>query len=323
VIARAATGTVPALAALAALVGGARAQDARAPAAERATFHVSVAGRDEWSGTLARPAADGSDGPFASVARAQRAVRALLAAGAPEGPPVVSIAGGRYELERPLVFAPDDSGAEGAPVVYRARAGERPVLSGGRRVGGWTVGDDGRWRATLADVRAGAWSFAQLFVNDQRRFRPRLPRAGYHLIAASVEPSAQAAGRGHDRFGYAEGDVDPDWSRIEDVELFARNVVYWTNASPLLAGNWQDEGFDWEENLLWNPGHAELCAPGRRGGSLVADPLFVDPARDDYRLRPDSPALALGIELLDPELVGPPANAAATSDLPPVPAGFH
>ncbi|NBX30621.1 hypothetical protein EBR04_09325, partial [bacterium] len=39
---------------------------------------------------------------------------------------------------------------------------------------------------------------------------------------------------------------------------------------------------------------AEWQAAGHEQGSLVVDPGFVDPDRDDYRLKPDSPAFPLG-----------------------------
>ncbi len=38
--------------------------------------------------------------------------------------------------------------------------------------------------------------------------------------------------------------------------------------------------------------------------SLTVDPLFVDPAKGDYRVREGSPALALGFVNVDPALVG-------------------
>ena len=41
---------------------------------------------------------------------------------------------------------------------------------------------------------------------------------------------------------------------------------------------------------------AQWKALGYDGHSLVAHPLFVDPAHDDYRLKPDSPALGLGFQ---------------------------
>ncbi len=39
-------------------------------------------------------------------------------------------------------------------------------------------------------------------------------------------------------------------------------------------------------------------------GSLTADPRFVDPANQDYRLHPDSPALTLGVRDIDVEAIG-------------------
>jgi hypothetical protein len=41
---------------------------------------------------------------------------------------------------------------------------------------------------------------------------------------------------------------------------------------------------------------------------VVADPLFVDRDHDDFRLKPDSPALKLGFEQIPIEKIGPYAD---------------
>jgi hypothetical protein len=53
----------------------------------------------------------------------------------------------------------------------------------------------------------------------------------------------------------------------------------------------------------------------------IADPKFVDPAKDDYRLQPDSPAIELGFQPIDIGQIGPRARASRKE--PPVtePAG--
>ncbi|NOY80159.1 MAG: hypothetical protein GXP31_04045 [Kiritimatiellaeota bacterium] len=51
--------------------------------------------------------------------------------------------------------------------------------------------------------------------------------------------------------------------------------------------------------------------------SVIADPRFVDAARDDYRLRPDSPALALGFKPIPVEKIGLVVDEYRRGPLPP------
>jgi hypothetical protein len=50
---------------------------------------------------------------------------------------------------------------------------------------------------------------------------------------------------------------------------------------------------------------AEWKALGYEADSVQADPLFVDPEHDNYRLKPDSPAFKLGFMPIDMDSMGP------------------
>ena len=67
----------------------------------------------------------------------------------------------------------------------------------------------------------------------------------------------------------------------------------------------------WESdyNVFWYGGREIPELPSLRENgldrhSIVGDPLFVDAAGDDYRLRPESPAFELGFKAIDTSRVG-------------------
>src|SRR3954468_3774756 len=95
---------------------------------ERSAFFIAPNGNDAWSGGLASPNRQRMDGPFATVARALRAVRENRARGIEQDGNIV-IRGGVYFLDKPLVIGPEDTG-----VVLSAYRNEKPIISGGRRI---------------------------------------------------------------------------------------------------------------------------------------------------------------------------------------------
>lgn len=103
---------------------------------------------------------------------------------------------------------------------------------------------------------------------------------------------------------------------------FRRNIVYYRDPKAHLF-KLRDVPFshnEWDANVYWHRGRpVRLLVKGTAEESdweawqelgedrhaLVADPLFMDPEKDDYRLRPDSPALKLGFEPIPIEKIGP------------------
>lgn len=200
-------------------------------ASPAADFYVAKNGNDAWSGRLAAPNRQRTDGPFATLARAQQAVRELRQKGNLNRPVVVMVRKGVYYLNEPLVFTPEDSGTAQSPTVYAAYPGEKPILSGGVALSGWRVNAQGHWEVNLPKVASGEWNFIQLWVNGERRYRPRLPQNGYFTIAETVQPPEGKPG--YDRLRFHEGDLRDDWYNLQDVEVMA--VQIWTMARLRIA----------------------------------------------------------------------------------------
>jgi hypothetical protein len=95
--------------------------------ADATDFYIAPYGRDANVGSR--------DAPFATLARARDAVRALKQAGPlPEGGVTVWIREGAYRFGTTLHVGPEDSGTADAPVVYRACVGEDVVFDGSRPI---------------------------------------------------------------------------------------------------------------------------------------------------------------------------------------------
>lgn len=98
-------------------------------------------------------------------------------------------------------------------------------------------------------------------------------------------------------------------SRKEDHHQydFVNNIVYYT-AGELWRGEWNDPALKLANNVYWRAGGevlfgelklADWLKLGIDTGSIVADPQLVDPADDNFQVRPTSPAIKLGFKPFD------------------------
>jgi len=99
-------------------------------------------------------------------------------------------------------------------------------------------------------------------------------------------------------------------TRVEDhlSFTFERNIVYWKTGS-LLGGPWDRVRVKVDHNCYFNAAGEPITFAGmdlekwqEKGydrNSVIADPLFVDAEKHDYRLKPESPALKVGFVPFD------------------------
>ncbi len=264
----------------------------QAARADERFIHVAPDGNDAWTGATASPNAEQSDGPVATPARASELVRALKAQPG-TGPIHVLLRGGTYVLERPLVLTAADSGTAKSPVVWSAYPDEKPVLSGGQRLSGWTkttVNGRNAWVAGLGGDPKSP-TIRELWLDGKRLGRARFPKTGTLALEGLSGQKLNDWTKGATEFRYSGDDLKP-WPAAGDGEVIlatkwveshvpitaidAVNHVVRFSKRTVFAPEVGDRY--WVENVkanLTEPGEFYVD-PRERTVTLIA-PLGVDP----------------------------------------------
>jgi Right handed beta helix region/GH141 insertion domain len=192
-------------------------------AAHEYAFFIAPNGSDAAPGTTVEQ-------PFRTLERARDAVRQLKITVGLGDSVTINLRGGTYEITEAMTLKPGDSGDKTCPIVYRAYQEEKPIISGGRQISGFQQGEGGIWSVGIPAVKAGQWTFRQLYVNGRQYRRARIPNEGFLRVAGCPEGTPKTAHYHKDcqSFEFKPGDLDPDWTNLDDVEV----VVYhfWTDS---------------------------------------------------------------------------------------------
>lgn len=192
----------------------------------KADFYVATSGSDTWSGTLAAPNAQKTDGPFATLGHARNAVRDLKKQKATDI--VVLIREGTYQLKNTVVFSLEDSGKGDATVTYAAYPDETPVFSSGREIKDWQM-VAGQLPGLPKEAHGKLW-----VANVPGRFLTLYDAQGM-LPRAQSKRFVPLGGSSSTKLRFPTGRLK-NWPNVKDVEILVRPTHAWMmNVLPLAS----------------------------------------------------------------------------------------
>jgi len=185
--------------------------DAIVAAAKKAEEITDIPANPVWKELYVSPSGkdtgDGSqNAPFATLTAANEAVKFLR--DGMQGDIVIHVAGGYYPISEPIVIGVDGGGTSGYRVIYRGDSEDKPIISGGVPVTGWTQNGN-IWSAPcdVEDTRT-------FYVNDNLTVRAR-SKWLYSIAESYVSGDTDYLSDGmivkHRKF--------PELSNFDDIEL--------------------------------------------------------------------------------------------------------
>ena len=142
----------------------------------------------------------------------------------------IFILGGVYELKAPLLINARHTGTGNSVLRIRNFGNEKVTLSGGKKLEGWQKQKNGWWVCDIPEVKSGDWKFRQIYVNGDLRHRARKPNSGFLRVKGMPEGTPKTVNYHTDcqSFEFAEGDINPKWRNLDDVEVIVYH--FWTDS---------------------------------------------------------------------------------------------
>lgn len=189
------------------------------------TFYVSTAGNDETG--------DGSKvAPFATIGRAKKEVAKYN--NEMTGDIVVYVQPGEYKLTETETFTPEYGGKNGYNVIFKGTdILNPPMISGGKRVTGWTEGENGIWSAPLSGVEY----VRNLYVNEFAAIRARSTYR-YQMTEYYDDPATEDIQ--YDGYKIRRLNLPESFENIFDMEL-VWNRAWETRRTPIQDIIWRDK----------------------------------------------------------------------------------
>lgn len=216
-----------------------------------AALYVATNGSDSNSGSEAQP--------FATVAKAKEAIRAMNASNSlPEGGVTVYLRGGTYYMDEGMTFTAEDSGREGSNITYTAYPGESVTISGQIPLEkSWFKPADDAGKKIMLDQKAaektlmvdlkehgiedygelstrgyhyfnkGRYAQAELIVNDENQTLARYPNSGSISVPTdNVDPESFG-------FKYTDDRISK-WKDAKDAYIVGTvSINYENNTYPI------------------------------------------------------------------------------------------
>ena len=177
------------------------------------TFYVDpINGNNNNVGTISNP--------YATIVKVRDTLRKMIPLMGSDI--IVNLRGGEYVLDSTLNFNNMDGGCNGYMVIYQAFNNEKPIISGGKQITGWTKVSGQNYYVANVPISAGfAKNFRYIWINGRRA-----RQAKSDFVTVFPKPytllNSPYIGAGD---GYIVKSADiKNYSNISDVRIFQQGV---------------------------------------------------------------------------------------------------